>query len=332
MSSIEEFFSSLSVAELAGLGAGVAVAAILICVFCCYCFLKRNSYTPDTADMQMAQNYQAQNPKFAGFGRQASAGTFARNIGAKPSASVESQFGRRKKGKSRAPAPQTGQSGGIDESSIKPSQQAGGPQFAQNVMKNLEQKQAGKAPPRKVAKSRKAEGKSYGRLDPEAQERIRSVRLQAENLKPIVPGAAPSAKALRMMGITEQEASQQYSGSVQKRMERIAAGAGGGIYAPGFTTAKFVKDGFSNWKEKLDQRKKQREERAALQKEMENRRKTLDQKMKPIRPPAEEKPKEKPKPKGIQAFLAEQEAQKKEEEDDEEDEERDDSEHIDNDI
>ena len=330
MAEIEAWFKSLSVAELAGLGAGVAVFAIIVVVCCCYCFLKRNSYTPDQADVLMAQDYQAKNPKFAGFGRQESTGTFARNIGAKPSASVKSQFGRRKK--QGAPAPMEVQTGGIDESSIKPVSQAGGPQFSQNVMQNLQKKQAGKAPPKKVTQSRATQGKSYGRLDPEAQERIRSVRLQAANLKPIVPGGAPNAKALRMMGITQEEATKQYHGSVTDRMKRLAASAGGGAYAPGFTTAKFVTDGFANWKDKLDQRKKQREERQALQKEMDERRKTLDTKMKPIRPgPENAPPKPKPKPKGINAFLAEQEA-RKEEKKEEDDDDDDASEHIDNDI
>lgn len=327
MSEIEQWFSSLSVAELAGLGAGVAVAAILFIVLCCYCCLRRR-VKPDEADLAMAASYRQNNPRFAQVGRQASAGTFLRNVGAKPSAGIASQFGKRKK---KAPSPSALEEGeGVDTSSIKPTQAQGGPQFSDNVMKNLQQKQAGKAPPKKVtASAKKRPGDDL--LTAEARQRISMAR--SANLKPILPAPnpAPNAKALRMMGITEQEASKRYDESVNKRMQRLAAGAGGGIYAPGFKTAEFVTGGTA-FKQRLESRRKRKEE-AARQRELKAKQKQEAAKdlSAPVKPPAPT-PKKKPKPKGINAFLAEQEAAKQQAEEDEDDEEKAESEHIENDL
>jgi hypothetical protein len=98
---------------------------------------------------------------------------------------------------------------------------------------------------------------SYGRVDEETAKRIQSIR-QSVNLKPILAQQqAPNAKALRMMGITHEESTRKFDETVQERMKRVAAGAGGGVYAPGFATAGFgssVVEGFATLRAKKEKK------------------------------------------------------------------------------
>eukprot|EP00511_Aplanochytrium_stocchinoi_P009665 CAMPEP_0204870064 /NCGR_PEP_ID=MMETSP1348-20121228/31396_1 /ASSEMBLY_ACC=CAM_ASM_000700 /TAXON_ID=215587 /ORGANISM="Aplanochytrium stocchinoi, Strain GSBS06" /LENGTH=374 /DNA_ID=CAMNT_0052023677 /DNA_START=90 /DNA_END=1215 /DNA_ORIENTATION=+ len=115
--------------------------------------------------------------------------------------------------------------------------------------------------------NRRAKGLSYGRLDPEAQQRVASVRLLAAQggIAPIQV-SKPSAKALRMMGVTEAEVAKPFSETTEQRMKRIARNAGGGVYSTNFGTAALgnqIIAGFQQRKDKLNKRA----EKKAVEKE-----------------------------------------------------------------
>lgn len=98
---------------------------------------------------------------------------------------------------------------------------------------------------------------SYGRVDEETAKRIQSIRMSV-NIKPILAQQQPpNAKALRMMGITEDQSKKNFDETIQQRMKRIAAGAGGGVYSPGFATAGFgssVVEGFATLRAKKEKK------------------------------------------------------------------------------
>lgn len=115
-------------------------------------------------------------------------------------------------------------------------------------------------------------GEDYGRLDDEARNRIASVRMEG-NLQPFGV-AKPSNKALRMLGVDEDAIQRPFDEDIQTRMERVARGAGGGIYAPGFATAALggqIAQGFKERRAKQLERaaaRKEREEAAQRVREM----------------------------------------------------------------
>jgi len=119
-----------------------------------------------------------------------------------------------------------------------------------------------KAWEQKQNKQRQQRGLSYGRLNPEAQERIKSVRLMAAEggLKPIQVSKA-SAKALRMMGVSEAEVSRPYAAPVEERMRKLAQQGTGGVYSTNFGTAALgnqIIAGFEQRKQKLQKRAEKR--------------------------------------------------------------------------
>jgi len=111
-------------------------------------------------------------------------------------------------------------------------------------------------------------GNDYGRLDPEAKQRIASIRLEG-NLIPILV-AKPSAKALKMLGVEEESIARPFDEDIQTRMENVAKRAGGGAYGAGFGTAKLGNQIASGFKERRaknlekQQRRKEMEAKNAI--------------------------------------------------------------------
>ncbi|GBG27720.1 Hypothetical Protein FCC1311_039432 [Hondaea fermentalgiana] len=174
-------------------------------------------------------------------------------------------------------------------------------------------------------------GEDYGRLDADAKERIRSIRVEG-NLQPFGV-AKPSAKALRMLGVEETAIQRPFDEDIQTRMERVATRAGGGLYAPGLATAKLggqIAQGFKERRakqlEKAEARKAREEEQRRLREA-----KMAAQGNKPAPPPKPTTPKPeaemKPGPNKLAAFLAttSDQGQFANDDDDDDEEEDDDS-------
>lgn len=147
-------------------------------------------------------------------------------------------------------------------------------------------------------KSRKEKGLSFGRLDKQSQDRVRSVKLMAANggFNPILPSSKYRENVVENEEIEVRKPKEKEE--IKRKVEKLAKGAGGGIYNTGASTARLSMDivkGFDLMREKkkmeqeIAEKEANKSQNSRVKREVKNKTKEIEVKKKQELPPGSAK-------------------------------------------